>query len=192
MKTKALILLGILIIAFASVVAPVIAASTTTITGNPTSVIAVSVTGGTVNLPLNPQSTQPITDSSQTLTVSANAIGWTVAVEDKLDKDPTNASSASKPNKGYMSQHNTTTGYATVSPLKLFALMNVTGETMTTGTTPATARLDASGVIETGTAVASGSTGLISFKQISNYVDQVLTGTGNDYQIIVTFTGTAA
>jgi hypothetical protein len=185
MKTKSLVLIGILIIAFAAIVIPVMAADTTTITGNPDSVISISVTGGTVDLSsgLSPQ-LPPAEDSTQTLTVSANGIGWTVAVSDALDN--------SKPagSKGFMVEALSSAGaYVTPSPKNLTAVMNVTGGSMT-GATGATVKLDGGGVIETGTAAVDGTTGSITFQQIANYVDQVLTGT-ETYRTVVTFTATA-
>jgi hypothetical protein len=189
MKAKVLVMIGILIIAFAAVVTPVMAASTTTITGNPTAVIAVSVTGGTVNLALNPQ-ISPATDSSQTLTVSANAVGWTVAAKDGLD--------GSKPvgTLGFMVEAASSGGaYITPTPKNLTAVMNVTGGIMTgANAAPVIIKLDkaaSGGTIETGTAAVDGTTGSITFSQIANYVDQRLTGP-ETYQMVVTFTGTAA
>ncbi len=181
MKMK-LLIIGLLVIATALMVAPVMADSATNVTGNPTSVISLSITGGVVTLTLNPQGTNPATDNSQTLTVSANGVGWTVAASDNLDYGKPSGTT------GHMSESDQYQAYITSSPKTLTAVMNVTGQTMT-GANGATVKLDTGGVIETGTTAVSGTTGHVQFSQIANYVDTVLTN-GENYKIIVTFTGT--
>jgi len=180
MKMK-LLIIGLLVIAAALIVAPVTAYTAANITGNPTSVISVSITGGTVSLFLNPQSS-PATNNTQVLTVSANGVGWTVAASDNLD------ASKNTTTKGFMSESDQYGAYIAI-PKNLTAVMNVTGQSMT-GATGGTAKLDSGGVIETGTAAVSDTTGNVQFSQIVNYVDTVLTS-GENYKIIVTFTGTA-
>lgn len=80
MKTKTLVLIGILIIAFAAMVAPVLAAAdTTALTGNPASYVTISLNEASIPLTLSPQTVA--TDNSLTATVSANT-AFTISVSD--------------------------------------------------------------------------------------------------------------
>jgi hypothetical protein len=189
MKTKVLILVGILIIAFAAVVAPAMAAGTgiATITGNPAKTISLTVNGGTIGLNLDPTAPQPITDSTTaTLDVSSNSPGWTVSVKDALD--------GSKPSAGKMVNY--TTASSTYGTLALGSALNVGSASYVSapngfvGTSHDLTGSDQA--IETGasdtTAANSFTATALTFKQTVVITDPVLPS-GQVYRIIVTFTG---
>jgi len=188
MKTKALILIGILIIASsAAMIAPVMALTSTTITGNPPAEITVTVTGNIVNWNLDPSLPQPIENTSfVTLSVTTNYRAWTVTPSDGLDN------SKPGPSKGYMAEFNGAPNY--VNPgIDLGNPMSVSVEKVTPGYTNATTTMTGSpSAIATGDgsihAAGVFSNKNLIFNQESDYTDPVLTG-GEYYQIIVTFTG---
>jgi hypothetical protein len=127
MKIKVLILVGILIIAFAAVVIPVSASDpisgTTELHGNVLSYVSISVSTGSIALTLDPQASQPITNSNLGITISANKAA-TVTV-----KDNTGRITAEKGKMGnYTSSYDQATQFTTpllnttlASPLGLVA-----------------------------------------------------------------------
>ncbi|MGB8219998.1 MAG: hypothetical protein WCE46_06395 [Methanoregula sp.] len=192
MKTKLLIIAGLLVIAFAVMITPVMAGNTATVTANPSKVISVTVNGGITNWALDPTNSPKIDASDVTLTVSSNDPGWTVAVKDALDQD---TGSNSKPNAGYLVDYNTNTNlWGTThlgSPLKVESA-SVTGITGNPGSPVILSNTDQT--IETGASDSTGTgtftTTPLTFTQPVAYTDQVL-GSNHVYRIIVTFTGTA-
>jgi hypothetical protein len=123
MKTKSLILAGVLIIAFAAMVTPVMAdlSDTTVITGNPASTTALSITEATLSL--GTAGVLAVGDNPGTLTmvVSNNAAdGYTVSVQDSMDDSKSGFA-------GQMLEYDTgTTHYITASPKSIAAAMVVT------------------------------------------------------------------
>jgi len=182
MKTKALVLIGILIIAFAAMVAPVMAATTATITGNPDKTITVTVTGGITNWAL----AQGLnTDSTNVkLTVESNSPGWVVAAKDALD--------GSKPSAGKMVDYSTDT--ETYNTLALGSEVVIGGATSATHYAGSEITLSGSDqTIVTGdsasTAAGTFTDTAVTVKQTVAITDSVLP-TNHVYRIIVTMTGT--
>ena len=185
MKTKVLILIGILIIAFATVVAPVMAANTgtATITGNPPKTLSLTVNGGISNWNLDPTTSPKVDSTSVNLTVSSNSPGWLVSVKDALD--------GSKPagSAGKMVDYNV----GSYGTLALGSNLTV-GSASVAGFTGSTVTLHGSDqAIETGaidaTAAGTFTNTALTFTQPVAITDAVL-GSGHVYRIIVTFTGT--
>lgn len=86
MKTRSLVLIGVLVIALAAMAMPVMAATTAsaTITGNPTATTEITLSANSLPLTLTPGSTA--SDNSITMTsTSNNANGFTVSVKDAMD-----------------------------------------------------------------------------------------------------------
>ncbi len=189
MKTKTLVLIGVLIIALAAMAMPVMAASAT-ISGTLAPAISVSVTGGdAISLTLNPTATPAISNNAALLSVTTNTPTWYVTATDDLTSDGTNAKPGTA---GYMAEADADSKWVTASTKYLNTEMSVTGPTIAAATAATTA-LTASGNhrIETGTA-ATGSTpqtGYITFTQPVTFADQIPTGT-NKYMMIVTISGT--
>jgi hypothetical protein len=179
MKTKMLLIIGVLIIAFAAVVAPVMAATNTTITGNPAKTISVTVNGGPISLVLNAGSTAS-DSTTESLTVASNSPGWTVSVKDALD--------GSKPSAGQMVDYSG----GSYGTLALASHMSVGSASQTgfTGTTVVLSGTDQA--IETGaggyTAANTFTNTALTFSQPVAITDSVLPGS-DVYRIIVTFTG---
>ncbi len=189
MKTRLLVIVGILIIAFAAMIAPVMAASSATITGNPEKAIAIDVQGTIADWVLTPGATE--TDAtSVTLAVSSNSPGWVVSVKDALDVDGV---PAAKPNAGFMVDY-LTTGGGTWGTTKLGTALTVNSANAPAHVTGASHVLTgADQAIETGIS-ETGGTGVfaahaITLSQPVAYTDTIL-GTNHVYRIIVTFTGT--
>jgi len=183
-KTKVLVLVGILIIAFAAVVAPVMAADTgtATLTGNPPKTLSLTVNGGITDWNLDPTVVQPITDAtSVNLTVSSNSPGWVVSVKDAQD--------GSKPTPGRMVDYNA----GSYGTLALGSNLTVGGASGTgyDGTEKTLSVSDQAIVTGASDATAAGtfSNTVLTFKQYVVISDSVLIS-GHAYRIIVTFTGT--
>ena len=183
MKTKVLILIGILIIALAAVVAPVMAA-TTTITGNPTKTISVTAHGGITDWVLSAAASQPIHDTNDvTLDVSSNARHWYVNAAD-LD--------LTKPSRGFMVDWG---GAAYDGTAVLANALGVQGTATASQYTATAGIVTLSGsdqLIYQGVNGPSG-TGTfnampLDFSQTVLSSDASLTGT-DVYRIVVTFTG---
>ena len=184
MKTKLLLILGVLVIVVVAMVGPVTAANTgsTTITGNPGATIAIVVTGSITDWPLVLNSN--VDSTNVTLDVLSNKPGWTVKVSDELDGGKLPAS------VGKMANWTTVTwgdsGY-------LATALNVGAASVTSHATGASVNLNGGGqTIETGNSDASGA-GTFNGIHITNTQqilssDPVLTAP-NVYRIIVTFTG---
>jgi hypothetical protein len=191
MKTKIMVLVGILIIAFAAVVAPVMAATTgsATITGNPPMKMDLTIAGTITGWILDPTASQPLTDSTHvTMTVSSNDRSWVVSAHDALD--------TTKPagTVGKMAEWTGSAYLTGASAAFLGSAMQVGATTVNPGFTGATVTLTGAGqAIATGDGSKSAAgvftTKPITIKQDVTYADPVLTG-GDVYQIIVTFTGT--
>ncbi|WP_292425645.1 hypothetical protein [Methanoregula sp.] len=187
MQKNVLILAVILIIAFAAMAAPVMAAQSATITANPAKTITVTVNGGITNWALAQGLNTDAT--SVTLDVASNSPNWVVSVKDALDPDsvPT-----AKPDAGQMVDYNTATSvYGT---LKLGSSLVIGGATSATQYTGATVTLTGSDqAIVTGAnaSTAAGTfTGTpVTIKQTVAITDSVLP-TNHVYRIIVTMTGT--
>lgn len=188
MKTKALVLIGILIIAFAAMVAPVMAAEsgTTTITGNPAKTMAVTVTGGISNWVLDPTTSPKVDSSSVTLSVSSNSPGWVVSVKDGMEGSKTAGS------EGKMAEY--ITGTSSYSTLVLGTAMEVISASHAGFTGQDVATLSGTDqAIESGasdyTAANTFSNTALTFKQPVAITDSVLPS-GHVYRIMITFTGT--
>ena len=187
MQKNVLILAGILIIAFAAMAAPVMAAQSATITANPAKTITVTVNGGITNWVLAQGLNTDAT--SVTLDVASNSPNWVDSVKDALDPDSV---PAAKPDAGQMVDYNTATSvYGT---LKLGSSLVIGGATSATQYTGATVTLTGSDqAIVTGAnaSTAAGTfTGTpVTIKQTVAITDSVLP-TNHVYRIIVTMTGT--
>ena len=185
MKTNKLVLIGILIIAFAAMIAPVMA-DTTTITGNPQKAISITVHNGISNWVLIP-STDNADTSSVTLDVTSNEPAWSVSVKDALD--------GAKPagSEGKMVDY-LTTGPGPYGTLALGSAMKVQGDTTQptkfTGTEKTLSGSDQA--IDAGldtTASAGQFLGTpLKFTQTVSATDPVLL-TNHVYRIVITFTG---
>jgi hypothetical protein len=185
MKTKVFILIGILIIAFAAVVAPVMAGTsgTTTITGNPAKTISITVNGPAISLNLDPTASPAVDSTHETLDVSSNTPSWTVKVKDALDDG--------KPSAGKMVDY-LTTGPGPYGTLALGTAINVGSASVTPGFTGSTKTLSgADQTIELGdadfNAANTFSATPLTFTQPVVITDSVL-GANHVYRIIVTFT----
>jgi hypothetical protein len=189
MKTKILVIVGILIIALAAMVAPVMAldSGSATIDGNPARIIAVTVTGDITgwNLATIGENTAP---STAKLTVSSNSPGWLVKVSDAMTGKPAGT-------VGKM-VNATSVGAYIPTPLTYLnqaLVLSSTSPTGITGATDVTLVGGAGAVIETGASDATGAGTFtdtpITMKQTIGYTDVVLPST-NIYKIVVTFTGT--
>lgn len=92
MKTRSLVLIGVLIIALAAMAMPVMAADsdqkTAEVTADITGSITIAVSDATIDF-AELSSTTEIT--SETITVTTNYQGWAVKVHDALDEDSTEA-----------------------------------------------------------------------------------------------------
>lgn len=187
MKTKVSVLMGLLIIAFAAMVMPVMAANTGTaiITGNPPVKMDITVDGGITNWGLDPSVTQPITDStSVTMDVMTNSKSWVVSVRDALDGGKTSA--------GFMEEY-TGAAYGTQTLTNALVVGAATPVTVAyfTGSEVTLSGTDQAFATSDGLAHAAGNHLDIplTFKQTVLIADPVLTGS-NVYRIIATFTAT--
>ena len=144
MKTNKLVLIGILIIAFAAMVAPVLAANTGTtyVSGNPSKYVAITLSSGSVPLTLVPGGSA--TSSALTITADSNA-KFTITVNDNsgralgqgymgnytsgaYEASPTNTTLASP-----LQLSGTTTGTTTVGTITP-PILTGTPQTLYTGT----------------------------------------------------------
>jgi hypothetical protein len=186
MKTNKLILIGILIIAFAATIAPVMAADTGTaiITGNPPAKMDITMHGGITDWDLDPDpAAQPLTDSTNvTMDVRTNTKSWDIRTRDALDGGKTSA--------GFMEEW---TGAAYGTQTLTNALVVAASDESYYTADP---DITLTGVnqrigVSDGAAHAAGNhLGLpLTFKQTVDIADPVLAGT-DVYRIIVTFTGT--
>ncbi|MGD0535177.1 MAG: hypothetical protein ABR999_07005 [Methanoregula sp.] len=188
MQKNVLILAGILIIAFAAVVAPVMAATAgnATISGNPPLSMNLTVTGTITGWSLDPSVSQPLTNATAvTMTVRSNDRSWVVSAKDGMDNSKTSGTA------GKMADWNGT-AYNTTSSISLGSAMLV-GATTATGFTGATVTLTGSDqAIATGTGAtaAAGTFNALplTFQQSVTYADPSLISP-DVYRIIVTFTG---
>jgi len=128
MKTKLLIIAGLLVIAFVVMITPVMAdtTGTTAVTGNPSLYVAIQLNQSSINLPLDPNSGSAATNGTLGITVSANG-PFSVTVADNGAVKGRTATS------GYMSNF-TGSSYDLVAT-HLNSALGLTGTT--TGTTNA-------------------------------------------------------
>ncbi|MDD1682495.1 MAG: hypothetical protein LUO98_01555 [Methanoregula sp.] len=188
MKTKVLTLIGILIIAFAAMVAPVMAADTDSgtaiITGDVAQTITLTPPAAPIALTLDP-TLSPATDSGSDLGVSSNYPDWVVTAEDLLDSGKPALSDGIMVNwvMAGPGPYGTT---LLASPLELGTAdgTGYTGSALTALTAQFTfAQGDGT------SAAADIFTIPLDLSQPVAYTDVVLPAT-ETYQIIVTFTGT--
>ena len=125
MKARLLIIVGLMIMAVALTVAPVMALSTgtTSITGNPQSYVSITLSNTSVYLPLDP-SNSPATNSSMGITVLTN-IPFSITVADMTGRST---------GQGFLGNY--TSGVYDASPLNtdLGSPIQLTGTTNTTTT----------------------------------------------------------
>jgi hypothetical protein len=188
MKIRLLMIIGLLVIAGALTVAPVMAGSTgsTTVSANPAASIDITVGGDMSYWPLVVGTN---TNSSVvTLTVSANTVPWHVNVKDDMAGKPSGTG-------GFMVAYNSTNGYwNSAAPVLGYPSnpLEMTGGSGTGATAATIFGLTGNDqALETGNAVVNAqSYGNPTFTQVVTYNDRVLTGTGDWYRIVVDFTGT--
>jgi hypothetical protein len=181
MKTKLLIIAGLLVIAFAAMIAPVMAGSTATITGNVAKTITVNVNGTITDWPLTSGITNT-NSTSVTLDVSSNSPGWVVSIKDALD--------GGKPSAGHLVDYTGST-YGTVALGSALGISSASVTGLTGGSVAALSGSDST--IETGASDYTGAGTFtatpLTFSQLVAITDPVLES-GHTYRIIVTFTGT--
>lgn len=185
MKTKSLIIVGILIIAFAAMVAPVMAVSTgsATVAGNTVDTIDITVTGDLTGFSLTPP-TATSTDAL-TLAVSANTDGWHVDV-----KDPMTGKVAGS--AGKMQEAVSIAGAYEAAGEVMDAALQLSAPTSGAGTSAGTITLGADDAhLLSGSAATSSYSQLLTLTQTVSYTtDPVLTTENHVYKIVVAFTGT--
>ncbi|MFA4850489.1 MAG: hypothetical protein WC626_12245 [Methanoregula sp.] len=134
MKIKSLTIVGILIIAFAAMAAPVMAASTgsdySVITGNPTLYVSIALAGGTHEITLTPGTTTPY--AGATLTVSNNGPCVISALDTMTDE---HAGAKTADTGGYMVNYSTVSGTYATPATQLNSKMKLTGTVGTTAFT---------------------------------------------------------
>ena len=178
MKINLLVIISFMVVLSAAMVAPVVAAENVTITGNPTAVIDITVTGGITGWVLVVGSNTRADDVD--LTVSSNYIDWTVTVKDDLDGSKIAGTAGKMANW---------TGAAYESD-SLAANLTVEGKSVADKTTGAEVTLSGTDqTIETGIDVIDTQAMDITIGQAVAYTDPRLPGS-NVYRIIVTFIGT--
>ena len=158
---------------------------TSSVTGNPTAYIAITVVGDISDWELTPDSTN-LNATGANLTVTANIIGWTVHVKDALDN--------SKPagSVGMMAEYNTTTPEYVSDGDVLVNNMTVEGLDVT-GTTGDLITLGPTDMqIEIGTDEANARPMDIKIRQTVTKYDPRLLEADHVYRMIVTFTGAIA
>ena len=186
MKTRVLILIGILIIAFAATIAPVTAADTGTaiITGNPPAKMDITMHGGITDWDLDPDpAAQPLTDSTNvTMDVRTNTKSWDIRVMDALDDGKTSA--------GFMEEWDGA-AYGTQTLTNALIVAATTNAYYTADPDVTLTGVNQRIGVSDGAAHAAGNhLGLpLTFKQTVDIADPVLAGT-DVYRIVVTFTGT--
>jgi hypothetical protein len=177
MKTRLLVIVGIMIIAFAAMVAPVMAGltDTTAVYGNPTAYVSVTVSGPAALMTL--AATGANSDTSMHLDAITNCPATITAVD---------AMSNGKGSAGYMV--NVTTAGNTYSADKLGAKMQISGAdagvfTATTADDLATTPH----LLYTASGATATQELALSFDQTTSYSDPRLPS-GYSYRIPVTFT----
>jgi len=184
MKTKLWVIMGILIIAGAAMVMPVMAvdSGSTQITGNAVPTIDITVTGSLAGWQLTPPSS---TNNGATLTVNTNvASGWHVKVADSMTGKATGSD-------GKMQEAVSAGGAYVASGAVLQSPLTVSAPGDTASTSDGTKTLTASptAIIDGTAATSTYSQSLLFTQPVSYTLDPVLTG-GHVYQIVVAFTGT--
>ena len=178
MKTKSLVLIGVLIIALAAMAMPVMAESTlnddTAVYGTLAKTVTITAASDTKEITLTPGSETSITT---TLDVSENCAGTLKAVDTLAATDKTGS-------PGYMADYLTGTYTAT----HLNSRIKVSGTTADPFTAAAEAT-DLSGAKDIYTFTTGGANAAlgITFKQTTALTDTVLDG-GHTYRIPITFT----
>jgi len=178
MKTTLLVILCLLVIAGATMVMPVMSDGTSTITGNPTSVIDLRVTGNISGWVLIVGTNTRSGDADLKLNVSSTSTTWNVRADDLDGSKPVST-------KGHMADWNGT-GYDPAAA-NLTTPMTIIGESVG-GVTGTAGVLDTGGIIETGSSAVDNQIMHPVISQPVLYTDTSLTGT-HVYRIVVTFTG---
>ena len=188
MKTKTLVLLGVLIIALAAMAMPVMAATAnaaTAVEGTLAKTVTLTATGsGTTAITL--ASTGTATATATTLHATENCIGSITAVDDM-----TTVESVAKPlsTAGYMANWTGTTwSQEPTTPTKLAALMTLEGATGHAPFTKATkiSSLASAGDVYTFTTGGEDAALPLTFSQDTTLADMALP-TGNSYRIPIAF-----
>lgn len=181
MKTKTLVLIGVLIVALAAMAMPVMAGTTATITGNIAGSMDVNV--DTVSVALGDISASgDHASSGETIDITTNYIGWAVTAEDNMDDAKTAGS------EGKLTQYTTAT--TTYGSNVLTNALKVAGET--TGDATAAAQFSLSGTGQTvysGTVAGTFSNVPVTFTQTTVTATDKPLASGQTYRIIVTFAG---
>jgi hypothetical protein len=180
MKIKLLVVISFMVVMSAAMVAPVMAAETgnTTITGNPTAYVALTINSATVAMTLIPPGVN--SDTSNHLDAAANCPS---AIKAK------DAMTNGKPSAGFMV--NVTTADGTYLTDTLGAAMGISGTAIGVFTTTPISPLTAvDQTLYTGSGAGPSQELALSFNQAVAYSDKILP-TGYSYRIPVTFTITA-
>jgi hypothetical protein len=187
MKTNKLVLIGILLVAFAAMVAPVMAATdseTATVTGTlpATMVLSIDTAPGALDL------SGALGDKTSTngrLGVISNYPGWVVSVKDNQTK--------AAGDRGYMFEH-VTAGNIFIETNHLTAALKVATPTATGYTGLTEAALTSTLTFATGESDADAVNTFsipINLKQTIGATDMGL-ASGRTYQTIITFDGSTA
>jgi hypothetical protein len=185
MKIKLLVVISLMVVMSAAMVAPVMADETgnTTITGNPTAYVALTINSATVAMTLIPPGVN--SDTSNHLDAAANCPSAIKAKDALTDSKPSSSA-------GFMV--NATTGgiYNLTETEKLGTAMGISGTTVgvfTTSTITALTAVDQT--LYTGSGAGPSQELALSFNQAVAYSDKILP-TGYSYRIPVTFIITVA
>ena len=188
MKTNKLVLIGILIIAFAAMVAPVLAGTTGTayVSGNPSKYVAITLSSGTVPLTLIPNAAA--TSSALTITADSNS-KFTITVNDNTGR------ALGDGTQGYMGNYSVTNSAYEVIPnnTKLASPLQLSGTTTgttTVGTITPPILAATPQTLYTGTHWVASQSLPTLFTQPVAYNDPFLLGT-NVYRMDMMFTITA-
>ena len=189
MKTKSMILVGVLIIALAAMAAPVMAADSTTATvaGNAEATIDVSVEGTLTAWTLTPPS---VTDSTSVdLVVKANTAGWHVAVVDAMGDGKQVAA-------GRMQEAVSAAGAYVADAGSMDAALVISAPGGVNGAGAAVGDVTLSGAaanyIVNGASATSTYDGDLTFTQAVSYTGDPVLADNHVYKIVVTFVGTPA
>lgn len=188
MKTKTLVLIGVLIIALAAMAMPVMADDTADIslTGNPTATVTVDTSGTLDAWELTPHATNPSTSGAVSLTISSNC-PFTIKVYDALTDDKPAAT------VGYMSEVTIATGdYVTESQKTLTNKLaiytdNTNGITGSDVTSIPVAGSAATLWAYSGTGGFASQSLPMTFSQLVPFTDARLDGTTKTYRIPLVF-----
>ncbi len=170
MKTKLLVIIGLLIIVSAAMVAPVAA------------LIEITVTGDISDWALTP-GTENTNATVIDLTVTSDTTGWTVSVKDALD-DLKPAGSVGK-----MAAYNTTAPEYVSGGDVLETAMHVEGATTSNVTGTEITLSGSDQTIETGLDEADAEAMDITIRQTVTKYDPRLLTANHKYRIVITFTG---